>query len=226
MSACKLEIKRIPIHKLTLMSVAQQFEISHPPSDAISSLKFAPGSSTRLIVSSWDSNVYLYDLHGQSGGQLLQKFEHRAPVLDVCFGEDEKVAFSAGLDQDVRKLVSLLGLLKAEIIDANMHYRVDLETGEQTVLSTHEAGVKSVVYSPETCTSFLPLFSFPFLVWLNLSHRSNTHLRIMGQNASHPHTLDAQQSPGHDPTSSQALLHVFNGDQARGSHGLTGGTHL
>ncbi|KAI9794361.1 MAG: hypothetical protein M1816_005430 [Peltula sp. TS41687] len=114
------------------MSSTQQFEISQPPSDAISSLRFGSGASTRLIVSSWDGNVYLYDIQGQSGGQLIQKFEHRAPVLDVCFGADEKEAFSVGLDHDVR--------------------RIDLETGEQTVLSTHEAGVKSVVYSPETST--------------------------------------------------------------------------
>lgn len=30
-------------------------------------------------------------------------FEHRAPVLDVCFGEGEEEAFSAGLDWDVRR---------------------------------------------------------------------------------------------------------------------------
>lgn len=30
--------------------------------------------------------------------------------------------------------------------------RLDLESGEQTVLSTHEAPVKAVVYSKETCT--------------------------------------------------------------------------
>lgn len=106
-----------------------QFELSKPPADAISAVKFAPGSSTRLLVSSWDRNVYLYDTHSEPGGTLIQTYEHRAPVLDVCFGEDDTEAFSGGLDWDVK--------------------RINLETGEQTVLDSHEAGVKSVAYSAE-----------------------------------------------------------------------------
>ena len=59
------------------------------------------------MVSSWDKNVYLYDLRDENGavgeGKLLQKFEHRAPVLDVCFGDNENEIYTAGLDWDVRK---------------------------------------------------------------------------------------------------------------------------
>ena len=45
-------------------------------------------------------------------GRLLRKFEHRAPVLDVCFGKGEGEqngedeggdAYSVGLDWDVRR---------------------------------------------------------------------------------------------------------------------------
>lgn len=114
------------------MSTSQQVELSDPPGDAVSAVKFAPGSSTRLIVSSWDRHVHLYDTAAAPSGTLIRKFEHRAPVLDVCFGADDREAFTAGLDHDVR--------------------RVDLETGEQTVLSTHEFGVRSVLFSPETST--------------------------------------------------------------------------
>ncbi|KAI9842100.1 MAG: hypothetical protein M1837_007461 [Sclerophora amabilis] len=109
-----------------------QIELASPPSDAISAVKFAPGSSTKLLVSSWDKSVYLYDILAQEGGLLIQSFEHRAPVLDVCFGADDKEAFTGGLDWDVRKL--------------------DLESGEQTILSSHDAGVSSIVYSRETTT--------------------------------------------------------------------------
>ncbi|KZF19372.1 putative nuclear pore complex subunit [Xylona heveae TC161] len=112
--------------------MSSQFELSTPPTDAISAVKFAPGASNRMLVSSWDRNVYLYDTSVKPDGQLLRKYEHRAPVLDVCWGADENEAFSAGLDWDVR--------------------RINLETGEQSVLSSHEAGVKSVVYSRETST--------------------------------------------------------------------------
>lgn len=47
--------------------------------------------------------MYLYDTHGEPGGKLLQKFEHRAPVLDVCFGRDDNEAFTASLDWEVRR---------------------------------------------------------------------------------------------------------------------------
>ncbi|KAL8722136.1 MAG: hypothetical protein Q9225_001329 [Loekoesia sp. 1 TL-2023] len=104
-----------------------QFELSEPPSDAISAIKFAP-ASLRLLVASWDKNVYLYDT-SQSGGKLLQTFQHRAPVLDVCFGDTDGYAFTTGLDWDVRHL--------------------DLSTGTQTVLSSHTAGVRSLAYSPQ-----------------------------------------------------------------------------
>ncbi|PBP28154.1 mitotic checkpoint protein-like protein BUB3 [Diplocarpon rosae] len=112
------------------MAPQVQYKLSQPPSDAISSLKFAPNSPTRLLVSSWDKNVYLYDTQDQeAGGKLIEKYEHRAPVLNVCFGADDNEAFSAGMDWQVK--------------------RINLETGEQTVLSTHSAPVRSVVYSQE-----------------------------------------------------------------------------
>ncbi|KAI2621493.1 mitotic checkpoint protein BUB3 [Hypomontagnella submonticulosa] len=112
---------------------ATQFELSQPPNDAISSLAFAPDSPSRLLASSWDKNIYLYDiLQGSdenSHGTLLQTYENRAPILDVCFGKDGNEAFSAGMDWEVR--------------------RIDLETGEQTSVSKHTAPVRRVVYSRE-----------------------------------------------------------------------------
>lgn len=88
--------------------ITGQVAVASPPTDAISALKFSPDpNSTRIVVSSWDKNVYLYDLRDENGavgeGKLLQKFEHRAPVLDVCFGENENEVYTAGLDWDVRK---------------------------------------------------------------------------------------------------------------------------
>ncbi|KAI1386679.1 mitotic checkpoint protein BUB3 [Hypoxylon trugodes] len=112
---------------------ATQFELAQPPNDAISALAFAPDAPSRLLVSSWDKNIYLYDTLQNSGdgshGVLLQTYENRAPVMDVCFGADGNEAFSAGMDWQVR--------------------RIDLETGEQTTLSKHAAPVRRVVYSRE-----------------------------------------------------------------------------
>ncbi|TIA04184.1 putative nuclear pore complex subunit [Aureobasidium pullulans] len=106
-----------------------QIEIANAPSDAISAVRFAPQSPNRLLVASWDRNVYLYDTKQGENGSLLRKVEHRAPVLDLCFGDDDATAFTAGLDWDVN--------------------RINLETGEKTVISSHEAGVKSIVYSAQ-----------------------------------------------------------------------------
>ncbi|OTB12721.1 hypothetical protein K445DRAFT_181058 [Daldinia sp. EC12] len=114
---------------------ATQFELAQPPNDAISALAFSPDSPSRLLASSWDKNIYLYDTLQNSGGEegshgtLLRTFEHRAPVLDVCFGKDGSEAFSAGMDWQVR--------------------RIDLDSGEQTTLSKHAAPVRRVVYSKE-----------------------------------------------------------------------------
>lgn len=55
-------------------------------------------------MSSWDKFVYLYDTtSGEGQNKLVQKFEHRAPVLDVCFGANDNEAFSAGMDWQVKK---------------------------------------------------------------------------------------------------------------------------
>ncbi|KAK4099692.1 WD40 repeat-like protein [Parathielavia hyrcaniae] len=112
------------------MAPATQFEAAQPPSDAISALVFAPGTSKRLLVSSWDKNVYLYEVaNGTDEANLIGTFEHRAPVLDVCFGASPDEAFTAGVDRQVK--------------------RIDLTTGEQTVLSKHSESVRCVVYSTE-----------------------------------------------------------------------------
>ncbi|MCJ1369029.1 hypothetical protein MMC20_000236 [Loxospora ochrophaea] len=125
-----------------------QFELADPPSDAISAIKFAP-TSPRLLVASWDKRVYLYDT-STAPGRLIQSFEHRAPVLDVCFGENDQEAFTAGLDWTVQKL--------------------DLTTGAQTILSTHSAGVKSLAYSPRHSI----LISASWDSTLHIHHPSST----------------------------------------------------
>ncbi|KAG9547666.1 hypothetical protein KCV01_g24010, partial [Aureobasidium melanogenum] len=69
--------------------MSAQIELANAPSDAISAVRFAPQSPDRLLVASWDRNVYLYDTKSGEQGSLLQKIEHRAPVLDICFGDDD-----------------------------------------------------------------------------------------------------------------------------------------
>ncbi|KAL0632272.1 mitotic spindle checkpoint protein Bub3 [Maublancomyces gigas] len=101
----------------------------NPPEDAISALTFSPRNPTRLLVSSWDKYVHLYDTNAGLNGSKLTAFPHAAPVLDCCFGETDGVLFSGGLDW----LVKLF----------------DPETGKETTLGTHDGGVKSICYNTE-----------------------------------------------------------------------------
>lgn len=81
---------------------ATQYELSPPPGDAVSALAFAPDAPTKLLVSSWDKKLYSYDVaHPESS--LLQTYDHRAPVLDVCFGDNGSEAFTAGMDWVVNR---------------------------------------------------------------------------------------------------------------------------
>lgn len=89
-------------------SVVTQFEVGNPPNDAISSLVFAPDSSHRLLVSSWDKNLYLYEIKGENATQLVKTYPHRAPVLDASFGANSDEAFTAGMDWHVRRCVVML----------------------------------------------------------------------------------------------------------------------
>ena len=94
----------IPFHFANSPEAAQ-FEAAQPPNDAISALVFAPGASKRLLVSSWDKNVYLYEVASSEEANLIGTFEHRAPVLDVCFGVNEDEAYTAGMDRQVKRSV-------------------------------------------------------------------------------------------------------------------------
>lgn len=85
----------IPISAKRLLG---QHEVSEPPLDAISGLHFSPHTPNKLIVSSWDKCVYLYDV---TDGSKLSSVEFEASLLDACFGEDDEEAFAGGLDCEV-----------------------------------------------------------------------------------------------------------------------------
>ncbi|KAI7367482.1 putative nuclear pore complex subunit [Hortaea werneckii] len=108
-------------------------ELPDPPSDAISSLRFSPAGN-RLAVSSWDRTVSIYHHHSaDSDSDTLfvrqTGIQCRAPILDVCWGDDDSTLFAVGLDQDVRLL------------------RPDDGDKQQEVLSTHSAPSNKLVYS-------------------------------------------------------------------------------
>lgn len=113
------------LHKETTNDHAAQLELTPPPTDVISSVRFNPNNPTSLVVSSWDRHLYLYDTSAASGSMLQARYEHRAPVLDCAWVDDNSV-YSVGLDHDVRRL--------------------DLASQHQTVASTHSKPSNRIVY--------------------------------------------------------------------------------
>ena len=86
--------------KALLTPIIGQIELPEPPSDAISGLDFSPRSPPKLLVSSWDKHIYLYDVAEQT---RLAAVEFDAALLDTCFGEDDNEAFGVGLDCQVHR---------------------------------------------------------------------------------------------------------------------------
>ncbi|PHH66765.1 hypothetical protein CDD81_5897 [Ophiocordyceps australis] len=154
------------------MAPAPQYELSPPPGDAVSALAFAPAASNKLLVSSWDKNVYLYDIsNGPDTAHLTKTYQHRAPVLDVCFGADDDEAFTAGVDWVAN--------------------RINLQTGEKTPMSKHEGPVRCVVYSRQH--SILVSASWDCSLHIHdLSDPAKEHIKV--QLPHKPHALSVSPS--------------------------------
>lgn len=122
--------------QLPVMASAKQFALKDLPDNnqVISAVKFCPYSPSKLLVSSWDKNLYVFDIHAEDGGKLLHQIEHRAVIFDACWGSNEDEVFTCGTDNDVR--------------------RVNLTTNSQEVLSTHADIAMRVYFDPATSTLF------------------------------------------------------------------------
>jgi cell cycle arrest protein BUB3 len=102
--------------------MAKEVQLSDPPSDGVSAVRFSPGGEF-VVAASWDTSVRLYDV---AFNGLKSRYHHKAAVLDACFGGPSLV-FSGGLDMAVR-----------------MH---DFGSGADSVLGSHGGAVRAVEYS-------------------------------------------------------------------------------
>ncbi|KAG8906635.1 hypothetical protein FRB99_006423 [Tulasnella sp. 403] len=100
-----------------------EIELSAPPDDSVSSVKFSPTDENHILVASWDAELRLYDV---ASNTAKSHFAHKAPVLACCWS-DSSHAFSGGLDTWVRAF--------------------DLTTETVTVLGAHTAPISSIVCS-------------------------------------------------------------------------------
>lgn len=103
-----------------------QYELSNPPSDGISKVRFA-NTSNFLAVGSWDKTVRFYDA---VGNDLKQTWETAAAVLDVCWSSNDDMIASGNL---ARQLV--------------LHYP---QRDAVKVLGHHEHAIKCVEHSNAT----------------------------------------------------------------------------
>lgn len=104
-------------------------EIPNPPTDAISSVRFAP-DGTSLLVSSWDSTIQVYQ-RSEEGYKHSTSVQCDAPILDVCWGADSSTFFAVGIDHDVAK------------------YSVHDGAESKVVMSSHNQAANKIAYSKE-----------------------------------------------------------------------------
>jgi cell cycle arrest protein BUB3 len=100
-------------------------EILAPPSDGVTSLRFAhAGNKAHLLVSSWDAVLRVYE-----GVKLRAKVETDAPLLACAFGGADSEAFAGSLDGRV--------------------LQADLSTRQTRALGSHAAAVRHTEYTKE-----------------------------------------------------------------------------
>lgn len=126
-------------------------ELQNPIRDAISRIRFAP-SSNNLLISSWDSNLRLYDVDRST---LRVEAPSEAGLLDCCF-QNELVAFSVGSDCCVR--------------------RHDLDSGIQDTIGSHGDFVCCVEYSDKMSQLITAGWDRKLMFW---DTRSKTAVRCL-----------------------------------------------
>ena len=117
---------RVYSKKVRIMPMKLEFELSEPPTDGITRVTFCPVSNAPLLLcSSWDNHVRLYDV---ANNAMRADYTHSYAVLDCTFS-DPNHSFSGSVD----------GVLKG----------YDFTARAETVLGTHEDGIRCVQYCQE-----------------------------------------------------------------------------
>jgi len=100
-----------------------EIQLSTPPADGITNVVFGRHTPDSLLVSSWDNSVRLYNT---TQNVQVHQYQHKAAVLDVCFGRTDSQCFSGSVDRSVRVC--------------------DLSTGVDSHVGSHDNSVKAVSY--------------------------------------------------------------------------------
>ncbi|XP_020218863.1 mitotic checkpoint protein BUB3.3 [Cajanus cajan] len=123
--------------------------------DAISELQFAPHSNNNLLISSWDSNLRLYDVDASI---LRLQAPSQAPLLASCF-PDHALAFTAASDGFIR--------------------RYDLHSGHVDTVGSHDDIATCVGYSNQTCQLITSGFDKKLISWDMHTEKASSCLRSL-----------------------------------------------
>ncbi|KAK6921966.1 hypothetical protein RJ641_012473 [Dillenia turbinata] len=115
-------------------------KFENPINDAITRIHFAP-QSYNLLISSWDSNLRLYDV--QSSMMRLEA-PTEAALLDCCF-QSESIAFTAASDGSIT--------------------RFDMHSGNSEALGHHDDLATCVEYSDQTCQTITAGWDNKIMSW-------------------------------------------------------------
>ncbi|KAI9468425.1 MAG: WD40-repeat-containing domain protein [Benjaminiella poitrasii] len=118
-----------------------QIELRDPPKDGISNMCFHPQDSSRLLVSSWDKTIRLYDT---AENKLIRVYNTESAILDCCFGNNDIVYFG-GLDNKVKM--------------------IDLNTKEEKVIGTHDDAISCVCWGKLTNKLYTGSWDKTLRIW-------------------------------------------------------------
>ncbi|KAJ3905879.1 WD40-repeat-containing domain protein [Lentinula edodes] len=105
------------------MSNNADIGLPNPPNDSISSLSFS-NKADYLAVGSWDNSVRVYEVSPQGQSKGIAVYAHHAPVLSVCWDQENSRIFSGSVD--------------------NTGHMFDVVTGQTTQVAQHAGPVKIV----------------------------------------------------------------------------------
>ncbi|KIJ11703.1 hypothetical protein PAXINDRAFT_171655 [Paxillus involutus ATCC 200175] len=180
--------------------MSDHFEISSPPFDSVSQVRFSPTNPDHLLVSAWDTTVRLYDV---TANEQKAKFDHRAAVLACCFS-DATHAYSGGLDTGVRELdlasekVTHLGQHGNAV--STMNY-----SREQNVLITGSWDQSLRFWDPRAQTAGVSTYSIPERVY-NMDLVNNTLVVAMASRLFHIYDIRKMNEPAQTRESSLKFM--------------------
>ena len=106
----------------------KDFEVASAPSDSVSSLAFSPRQNL-LVGTSWDNNVYCWEIAPSGNATPKASTSHAQPVLCSCWNGDGTAVFSGGCDKTVKMW--------------------NLATNQSQQVAQHDAPVRHCAFIPE-----------------------------------------------------------------------------